>query len=424
MNAHIHDGYDPLAPIDWQDPYPTYRSLRDHAPVYFAEETGCYVVSRYADVVAVLKNPAVYSSQSAFDVLIRSSRPKLSPRLLFEVARFLLRARINPLTVGRNPPEILIAVDPPRHDELRTFVNQGFTPRHIMAWEERMRAIVGESMQKLKRGEDFDLIADLAIPLPVVLIAEILGADSAHIGHFKRWSDAIVAGTSGTNRSENMAPFIKAMGELLAYIRELAHARRADPQDDLVSILVNRGKEGGLDDAGIGQFVLLMLVAGNETTTNMIGNTVKALLENPEQLEKVRSDPTLIPNLIEESLRYDGPVQFVFRKTLAEIELAGTKIPAKASIAVMLGAANRDERQFEDPDAFDITRSAKGHLGFGLGIHFCMGASLARLEGKVALEALIPELPGLKAREPQLEFIDSYLVRGIEKFDLVPRVDC
>jgi cytochrome P450 len=194
--------------------------------------------------------------------------------------------------------------------------------------------------------------------------------------------------------------------------------RRANPTDDLISILVQAEGKARLSDYEIFMFVLLLLIAGNETTTNLLGNAVDALLQHPDQLDRVVQDPSLIPGLVEETLRWDSPVQFITRIAREDVELAGTTIPKDAIMAVLLGSANRDESFWDDPDRFDITRETSGHVAFGFGAHFCLGASLARLEAKAALEGLVPELPRLVRTTPELEFLDSYLIRGRARLEL------
>ncbi|MDJ0788794.1 MAG: cytochrome P450, partial [Myxococcota bacterium] len=201
--------------------------------------------------------------------------------------------------------------------------------------------------------------------------------------------------------------------ELLTYFRELAHQRRAHPEDDLISTIVaEQDGDAGLTDREVIQFVTLLLVAGNETTTNLLGNIVSALLDHPDQLEAVAADPSLTPALVEEGLRYDTPVQVVFRTTTRDTEVRGHPIAGGRTVAIFLGSANRDERQFEAPDRLDVKRRAQGFPGFGFGKHYCLGASLARLETRLMLEALVPLLPDLAAAEDRLTRIDSFLVRG------------
>ncbi len=411
--------YDPLHPPDWQNPYPTYARLRDESPVHYAEQTGTYCISRYADVARVMRDPATFSSAAAFEILIKDRMAKIGVRNAFQMVRFLYRSRLNPLRLRKNPPVSIITSDPPQHDSLRAIVNRGFTPRQVSSWEPRVREIVAGCLRKLHAGEPFDVIGDLAIPLPVSIIAELLGVGPERHADFKRWSDDIIAGSSGSQRTDPFGPFLRSMGELTAYMHEVADERRKRPADDVISALVDPRHGETLDTGMLAQFVMLLLVAGNETTTNLIGNGTKALLDHPEQLERIQDEPKLLPNMIEEMLRFDAPIQFIFRRTTRPVEIAGTTIPEDASVAVLLASANRDERQFEDPDRFDITRDTKGHMSFGLGIHFCLGASLARLEARIAFEALLPELRQLKRADHELAFIDSYLVRGLDRLELV-----
>jgi cytochrome P450 len=411
--------YDPLAPPDWQDPYPIYRRLRDESPAHYAAKTGTWCISRYADVAAVLRDPGTFSSVSAFDVLIPKEARRIGARDAFEVLRFLYRSRLNPLVLRKGMPPSVITSDPPQHDLLRAIVNRGFTPARVRAWEPRVKQVVAKCMDKLHRGEPFDLVRDLAIPLPVTIIAEMLGVDAARHGDFKRWSDEMIKGSSGSQRT-SFAPVLNAMGELIVYMRGVAHARRAVPRDDLISALVDPRHGEILDDGMLGQFVVVLLVAGNETTTNLIGNTVNALLDHPELIDRVRADPALMAGLIDEGLRYDSPLQYVFRRTTRDCEIAGTRIPQGASITLLIGSANRDERQFENPDRFDPSRSAKGQLAFGFGIHHCLGAAIARLEARAAFEALLPELASVQRASGPATFVDSFMVRGLDRLELRP----
>jgi cytochrome P450 len=416
-SAPLH--YDPLRPADWQDPYPLYRRLRDESPVYYSPGSKTYTISRYDDVVSALRRPELFSSSSAFDLLFEQVMQDIGWRDVIAFVRFMFRTRANPARLREGPKESMIMLDPPRHDELRAIVNRGFTPRRIEAWETRIGEIVAGCMKRLENDEPFDVIRDLAIPVPMEVIAEIIGIDPARRDQFKKWSDEAIAGVSSANPSKARPAFLSAITELTRYLGSIVEARRAEPRDDLISLLVDPSHGETLDEGAVMQFVLLLLVAGNETTTNLIGNAVIALLRNPDQLERVVADPGLVPSLVEEAIRYDGPVQFILRRTTEDVEVAGTSIPAQSRVAVLLGAANRDERRFADPDRFDIGRDAKGHVGFGFGLHFCLGASLARLEAQAALGALIPELPNLRARCDEHAMVESVLVRGRKQIELV-----
>ncbi len=415
--------YDPFRSDHRADPYPVYRELRDRAPVHFAPGSRAFCVSRYDDVLFVIKHPELFSSRAMFTVLMNGGKDK-PPPLTWGAIRFMvryfLRTRLNPLTfpTARN----LISADPPVHGPLRDTVNRGFTPRRIESWEPRIREIVSEKMAGLAAGESFDVVRDLAIPLPVTIIAEMLGVEPERKEDFKRWSDAIIKGTTGAHRSDRFHPaIVDSIVEFHSYLRKVVRQRRREPSDDLVSVILARQSgDAALSDMEVLLFVQLLLVAGNETTTNLIGNAVTAILDHPDQLKQVCGDPARIPGLVEETLRYDTPIQMVFRTATRDVEIAGTRIPEGAVVAPILGSANRDERRFESPDRFDVSRGAQGLLAFGFGQHFCLGAALARLEAKAALEALVPELPRLERREPKRELLDSFLVRGPSRLELRP----
>jgi cytochrome P450 len=410
--------FDPYSDRWRDDPYPKYRELRDRAPVHYAPGSGTWTVSRYDDVVGVLKNTEVFSSktrggqlEAALDELSVATRLRL-------LGRFLARMRVSPWTAQRS--RILIQEDGAGHLRMRDLVNRGFTPRQIKRLEPRIRALVGECLDELGRKPSFDLVSELNIPLPVTVIAELLGVEPERRHDFKRWSDQLIEGSTGSGIERPLeSGVMDAMAELRAYLRPIVRERRRRPADDLISILVSAEEMGErLSDYEIFLFVLLLLVAGNETTTNLLGNAVDGLLAHPDQLARVIERPALISGLVEETLRWDGPVQFVTRRTTRETTLHGQTLPAEARVVVLLGSANRDERRFPEPDRFDVGRDTRGHVAFGFGAHFCLGASLARLEAKAALDALVPALPRLARVRPEREFLDSYLIRGRARLDL------
>jgi cytochrome P450 len=413
--------YEPFSAHFRDDPYPAYRELRERAPVHFAPESGCWCVSRHEDVLFALNHPELFSSRAMFTVLMNAGHegdPPLTPRMLRFLVRFAWRTRMSPFgfTTARN----LIASDPPVHGALRGLVNRGFTPRRIQAWEPRIREIAAERVARLAAGEPFDVVRDLAVPLPVVIIAEMLGVESERLADFKRWSDGIMEAMTGSRRVFPPHPeTLEIFLELDHYLARVIRRRRREPADDLVSTLLAEEPGGQrLSSMELMQFVMLLLVAGNETTTNLIGNAASALLDHPGELARVARDPGLVPNLVEETLRFDAPVQLVFRTATREVELRDARIPRAATVALLLGSANRDERRFPEPDRFDVGRDARGHLGFGFGQHFCLGASLARLEARVALEALVPELGRVERASPERSRLDSFLVRGPRRLEL------
>ena len=413
--------YEPFSEAVREDPYPFYAALRDEAPVYWAEGAQAWCVSRHDDVQFVLRNPELFSSDAMRSMLM-GARPGVDLLADPEVmARALaltqaLSFPLEELIGGRQ----LLSEDPPRHTALRNLVNRGFTPRRIAMWEPRVREFAREYMNEMRRASEFDLVAALAMPLPVRVICEILGVEPERRDQFKHWSDRIIAGTTGSTRTVDplTSGFAQAMQELSEYIRSVVAERTKQPSDDLISVLVAKQDDGaGLSAAEMMLFVLLLLVAGNETTTNLIGNATNALLTHPSELARVSADRSLVPSWIEETLRWDAPVQLVFRRTTADVEIAGRRVPANAHVAAILGSANRDERQWGPTAAeFDVSRNPQGHLAFGFGNHFCLGAALARLEARVALEALLDELPRRKHSEPRVEHIDSFMIRGPKRF--------
>jgi cytochrome P450 len=254
------------------------------------------------------------------------------------------------------------------------------------------------------------------MPLPVRAISEVLGVEPERYADFKRWSDTLIAGISGSGRGVDpeASGLASAMGELSQYILSVVREREKSPGDDLVSVIV-AAQEGdaALRPIEVVLFVLLLLSAGNETTTNLIGNCVMALLAHPEQLERLCAEPTRVPNAIEETLRWSGPVQVIFRRATRDVELPCGPVAKDSLVFPVVGSANRDPRRWgPDAEAFRIDRDTQGHVGFGFGNHFCLGASLARLEAKVMLEALLEELPTLRRADARFEPVDSFVVRG------------
>jgi cytochrome P450 len=387
--------YNPFAPEVKENPYPYYARLRAEAPVYCVDPLGLLVVSRYDDVIHVLRNPQLFSS-SAMGAAAMFGGETEGPR-----------------------GATIISADPPEHTRIRNVVNRAFNPRTIDQMGPRIREITDELLGRTATKGEFDLVADLAMPLPVIVIAEMLGVEPAHREEFKRWSDDIVRAMGGTLPDEERAGVRESMQEFRDYFEEVIEKRRREPQDDLISVLVRAETEGQtLSPDEVLAFAAILLVAGNETTTNLIGNAVLALLEHPDQLAKVLADRTLIPNLIEEALRYDAPVQGLFRRATQDVEVAGTVIPEGAVVMPLYASANRDERRFPDPARFDVTRDVQGHVAFGYGIHFCLGAPLARLEAKIALEALLSRFQNLARTKEHVERINSFFLRGPKSLPL------
>ncbi|MBK9260419.1 MAG: cytochrome P450 [Polyangiaceae bacterium] len=397
------------------DPYPYYTWLREEDPVHYVEDLDFYVVSHYDDVHAVLKNPMVFSSHAGMGIIMGSGAPgKL---------REFMRAR-NPSGIGAlgydalSSMRTLISSDPPDHTRLRRMVNKPFTPKAMMLLAPRIRQICEELVDDLIRANEegkADLIEHFAVPLPVTVIAEMLGIPADRRADFKRWSDNVVGVLSGA--VIDIEKMTQSSVEMFMYFSTVLEERRRGPGlgEDLISLLIRNNEEGDyLKTEEIIMLCVLLLIAGNETTTNLIANAALTFFARPELWRALRTTPSLIPGAVEEVLRFDSPVQALFRATTSEVELHGKKLRAGVPVMVLLGAANRDPRRFPEPDEFNIDRNPTDHLAFGAGIHLCLGAPLARLEAKIAAEVLLERT---KKMEPNGEHarIDSFLLRGLNR---------
>jgi cytochrome P450 len=412
--------YDPFSIGTRKNPYAHYAQLRKEAPVHRLDGAGFYLVSRYEDVKQVVMQPEIFSSQamqrmmmSGMSVGIQNMDPSqgIDPKALEGLAALADGLGFNPIEMMTTPS--VIASDPPNHSRLRNIVNRGFTPRRIAALEPRLRSIASAALDRMLEKEEFDLVADFTVPFPVMVIAELLGVEPDRFEDFKRWSDTLIQGTTGSASGTQPAELLVVFKEFNGYFMDQIERRRHDPKDDLISQLAAaEAGEAALSPMETLMFTILLLVAGNETTTNLMGNGTLALLDEEQQLARVLSDPGLVPAFVEESLRYDGPVQMLFRETKQDAELAGTKIPQGSVVLPIFASANRDETQFPHADRFDIDRDTHGHLAFGLGIHFCLGASLARLEARVGFEELFSRVSRLRRLDPETEYVDSFLLRG------------
>jgi cytochrome P450 len=380
------------------NPYPQYDPLLagpppivDAGPMKFA------LVARYADVTAGLRDHEHLSSM----------QPPPPPEQVYE-GRF---------KGARN----MLGSDPPQHSRLRRLVSRDFTPRRIRELEPRIREIAKDLLDKVEARGQFDLMADIANVLPVTVIAEMLGVPPELNLKFKHWSDTIIG---GDNRLPGMPPppeLVRAIDELGDYFTDEIERRRANPGPDLVSALVAAHDEGEvMSAADLLSFITLLLLAGNETTTNLIGNGTLALGRNPDQFDALKRNPAMLPRAIEEMLRYDGPVQSTVRFAKEAVSLGGTEIPAGALALMIVAAADRDPAQFKDPDKFDITRDPNEHVAFGEGIHFCIGAPLARMEARITFEAMLERFPRLRLKDPAMKpvYKGSYFLRGLESLPL------
>lgn len=410
--------YEPFDAVAIEDPYPLYRQLRSEAPIYRSPQ-GFYCISRWEDVQEVLKRADLFSSEEMARLLMNGRLDDLPwHNAVRFMTRFLWRTRLNPFRMGR--ARNLVALDPPRHDAVRGIVNRGFTPTRIRAWEERAHVITRDCLAPLRAGGDFDVVADLAAPLPTTIIAEILGVEVERQADFRRWTECFIRSVSGEDREGILTEeFFEAITELSIHMMGTIRERRDAPRDDLISVMLERQGDAAMTANEVLQFVVLLLIAGNETTTNLIANATQALLDHPDVLDRVVAEPAEIPRVLEETLRWQPPIQILFRSATEDCEIAGTKIPRGATVAPILASANRDESRFGDAERFDPWREEQGHVGLGFGAHFCLGAALARLEGEIALTALVPELPGLRQVGGHPPLRESFLVRGPASMPLV-----
>ena len=373
------------------DPYPYYRPLLDGPPRLLNLFVPMALVARYADAAAILRDHERFSS-------VPPRTPLIEERL----------------QVFGDAPRIVFS-DPPVHTRLRRLVSRAFTPRRIRDLDGRVREITNALLDKAAAKGEFEVMEALANPLPVMVIAEMLGVPPDDYEMFKRLSDAVVE-SDNTPPGTPIPDYIKqSFTQLRDYFIAEIEKRRSHPGQDLVSVLVAQEEADALTEKELIAFVVLLLLAGNETTTNLIGNGMLALGRHPDQMERVRRAPSLMPRAIEEMLRYDGPVQSTVRHPKVDVEVGGVTIAAKTFTFIIVAAANRDPAQFPNPETFDITRDPNDHLAFGEGIHYCIGAPLARMEGAIAIASVLERFPHLRLADPgaALSYKGSYFLRGL-----------
>jgi len=377
--------FDPYDDECHRDPYPTYRTLRDDAPAYHDEERGFWALSRFADVIGALHAPSVYLSGDGIALEGQA----------------------------RSPYPMIIAMDPPRHDQLRTLVARGFTARPVAANAPGVRELARSLLASFADAGSVDFVAAYSGALPMYVIGSMLGIERDGLEEFRRLGDLLM------NQNPLDPPSIDAgraaSGSLLAAIVELIEARRRAPRDDLISALLAASLDGEqlVEDEVVG-FCYLLILAGTETTANLLANGVMALAAHPDQRAALRADPSLIPGAVEEMLRWDAPVQSDARTMGCDTVVHGRRIPAGDKVLLLFGSAGRDEREYPDPDRFDIRRRFERHLTFGHGIHYCLGAALARLEAQITFEELLARIPEWEVDgDPVLlPRVRSYMVRG------------
>ena len=389
--------FNPSDPRLRVDPYPFYARLREKDPFHRCRNADGWVLSRYADVLEVLRD-------SAF------SADERNHRRFANMAGRLQRAGLpDPYADDRAS---MLRLDPPTHTRLRGLVAKAFTPRAVERMRPRIEAILKELLESRPASGPMELVTELAAPLPVRVIAEMLGVPPEDHARFRDWSNEAVRALGGDSLEDHQAA-ARANQQLDRYFEATIEARRKAPKDDLISALV--AAEDGGDRLKRGEMLstlTLLLIAGNETTTNLIANATLALLRNPEQLELLRRAPEKVPAAIDELLRYDSPVQMTSRVALQDRELRGKHVRRGDQIVLILGSANRDPDVFPDADRLDVTRGDVRHLAFSHGIHFCLGAQLARLEASLALQGLIEHFPSFKLLPQEIPWRTNMILRG------------
>ncbi|QUQ71725.1 cytochrome P450 family protein [Kutzneria sp. CA-103260] len=392
-----------FTPEFFQDPQSFQAELRADTParaVVTPNGFRVWIVSRYEEAKAVLADPTVQKNSAGMREAMAKNK-----------------------TTGAEAREFapdlsahMLSMDPPDHTRLRRLVTKAFTARRIEQMRPRIEEITAELLGKLSAGDEVDLLDVFAFPLPITVISELLGVDDEDREQFRRASNTLIA-SSGPEETQQAGQW------MAGYFAKLIAAKRANPGEDLLSALIETSEDSDrFSEQELVSMAFLLLVAGHETTVNLIGNGMLALLTNPEQLALLQADPSLMASAVDEFLRFRSPVNMsTFRFTTEPVVLGEVTIPAESMVLVGLGSANRDENHFEHADQLDITRPVGGHLAFGHGIHYCLGAPLARLEGEIAFRGLLKAFPDMKlaASAAELQWRISILIHGLEKLPVV-----
>lgn len=387
--------YNPLSDAYHQDPTETYRRLREKDPVHYSELIRGWVISRHEDIDAVLRDHRRFSNDGRVtqaDGFMGPTEVEETPSMLF--------------------------LDPPDHTRLRSLVAQAFTPRAIDAWRSRIEATADRLIAEVGDAKRFDFMEAMAVPLPVVVISEMLGVPVEDRDQFKAWSDDLARTLEPTITPKEIEAAFKSRQEVAEYLGHIVDARHAEPREDLVSILVRAEEEGDkLSREEVISTLILILVAGNETTTNLIGNGMLALLRHHDQRRWLQEHPEESETAVEELLRYDSPVQTNGRITLEDVVIGGKTIKRGSQVILLQGSGNHDPAHREHPDDLDLAHGNKSHLSFGRGIHHCLGSPLARLEGEVTFPKVLERWPGIRlAAAP--EFKDHVVLRGMRRLEV------
>ena len=385
-----------------RDPQTTWRGLCESGPIYRSRIFGTFLCTRYDDVLHVLRDPRFSTD--------RSGTPAM---------RWIAR-------MTRGEPEFtgmlernLLTMDGEDHRRLRSLVSKAFTPRRVELLRTRLEATVDELLERVAESGEMELVHDLAHPLPVIAIAELLGVPPEDRSRFGAWAAELVQLLDPFQGRDGARPMVRATREIFDYFRPLLAERRASPRDDLISAMIAAEQDGDtLEELDLLALSSLLLVAGHETTSNLIGNAVLLLLRFPDERKRLQDDLSLLPSAVDECLRYEPPIQFTDRAVMEDCELAGQTLRRNQMVAAVLAAANRDPEHFPDPERFDVGRKDNHHLAFGQGNHFCLGSQLAKLETEVALGALLRRFPDFSGDPEPPAWRRSMIIRGPEAVPL------
>jgi pimeloyl-[acyl-carrier protein] synthase len=392
--------FNPFDPRLRTNPYEVYRELREEAPVFWSRVMQVWVLTRYNDVIGVLRDHARYSSERT--------------RAVNPLVQQLESARLASGPLGTTPT--MLSIDPPAHTRMRSLVNKAFTPRQVERIRPHMQDIADELLDALPEPGKIDVVADFAVPFPITVIAEMLGVPVSDRSLFKAWSSDIASSLGGPFQPADVIErSVRAANELADYFLGQIALRKAEPRDDLLSALCAVEEQGDLlsEDEMIATCILL-LIAGNETTTNLIGSGMLALLQNPDERRRLQADDSLLESGVEEMLRYDPPAQMTSRIASEDIELGGQRLEPGQVVLTVLAAANHDSEMFPEPERFDVSRHPNRHLAFGQGIHYCLGAPLAVVEARIAFRALLRRMPEPEAAFEAPDWNPSIILRGLK----------
>jgi cytochrome P450 len=388
------------------DPYPVYRRLLEDEPVHWSDPWNTWIVSKYADVIEGLRDEGKTFSvagrvKAAIDTLPEDERGEFGP-------------------IQSHYASGLLHSDPPDHTRLRSLISKVFTPRVVEGMRPRIESIVTRLIDSMNGKSGIDVVRDFAFPLPATVVADLLGLPPEDRVRFKAWSDDIASFHGASPLTAQVTRHAQeSLIEARAYLAELANQRRVEPRDDLISRLVAAQGGDALTDGELLSTCVTFMVGGHETTTALISSGLWLLFQSPEQLGAIRSDPSLIPAAVEEMLRYESPAQRSVRRLRSDTQIGGLQLRSGQTVMLLLGGANRDPDQFPDPDRFDATRNPNRHLAFAMGVHFCIGAPLARMEAQIALREILGRFPSIRPMRRDPDWLGNLNFRMLRRLPVV-----